>query len=442
MQITIYYMIIYIFEALILWQYTRKVFVSRYRIFPELLSLFICYMALFGLQTLHISWLNLFGFFIINFLFILFLYKTTILSALINTSIVTIVMSIGELIVVNSLFHIAYDFYSQPYYFRNLVISSILNKLIYFIILQVIAYFWRQREKPRNYFDLGIILLVITSIISLFFILTLISICETVVLSTSMDHMITVSVILILVLNLIVFGFYNFSQKKNEEFTSLQLQLQKEEDHIQYQKLLLQEDENQKILIHDIRKHLQTIFTLNNKGESQKIDAYITEIIHSSDLQTTARICDDELLNSILGRYIRQCRKQQIDFRADIREKSISFLSDKDITSLFCNLMDNAMEAASNTHSSFIDLSVVYKESTSMTIVTLINSCWRNPFSEKTGKLKTTKQNQNRHGFGIKSIHHIVEKYNGNIKMYYDEESKTFHTVLTLYQNSSLSHID
>ena len=71
----------------------------------------------------------------------------------------------------------------------------------------------------------------------------------------------------------------------------------------------------------------------------------------------------------------------------------MSFLSDKDITSLFCNLLDNALEASTDLPDAFIDLSVVYKEDLSMTIVTLINSCDHNPFSEHKGALLTSKSN-------------------------------------------------
>ena len=246
--------------------------------------------------------------------------------------------------------------------------------------------------------------------------------------------MITVSVILMLVLNLLIFGFFNYSQKRNEEFTNLQLRLQREEDNAQYQKMLLQEDESQKILIHDIRKHLQTIAALNRDGGSEKVTSYIAELVHSADLQTAARVSDNALLNSILGRYIRRCRENHISFQTDIRRDSVSFLSDRDMTSLFCNLLDNAIEAAVSQPSPMIDLSVTYRTELSMTVITLINSCRENPFSGKGKRLATTKADPARHGFGLKSIRQVVENYHGEMNLYYEQETGTFHTVLTLYQ--------
>lgn len=434
METLICYILIYIAEASIIWLYARRLFPLRFRTLPALLTLAVCYTALFSLHFFQLSWLNIIAFLTGNFFFLLAACRTSPPAALIHAAVVTAAMSVGELISVACLFQIAYDFYTRQFSFRDLVVSSVFSKLIYFFILQLILCFLTRRKRSQNRSDLGIVILVISSLISFFFILTLITICENVNYSDSMDWMITVSVILMLVLNLLIFGFFNYSQKRNEEFTNLQLRLQREEDNAQYQKMLLQEDESQKILIHDIRKHLQTIAALNRDGGSEKVTSYIAELIHSADLQTAARVSDNALLNSILGRYIRRCRENHISFQTDIRRDSVSFLSDRDMTSLFCNLLDNAIEAAVSQPSPMIDLSVTYRTELSMTVITLINSCRENPFSGKGKRLATTKADPARHGFGLKSIRQVVENYHGEMNLYYEQETGTFHTVLTLYQ--------
>ena len=37
-----------------------------------------------------------------------------------------------------------------------------------------------------------------------------------------------------------------------------------------------------------------------------------------------------------------------------------------------------------------------------------------------------------RHGFGMKSIQKVVKQYHGNLQMYYEHDSATFHTIITL----------
>ena len=87
-----------------------------------------------------------------------------------------------------------------------------------------------------------------------------------------------ISAVLLLLINLLVFGITQYNQKKSREFTEMQLLLQKESDSAEYYKMLLSQNENRSILIHDIKKHLQSIKLLNEKGESEKIDAYIPSL--------------------------------------------------------------------------------------------------------------------------------------------------------------------
>ena len=97
-----------------------------------------------------------------------------------------------------------------------------------------------------------------------------------------------ISAVLLLLINLLVFGITQYNQKKSREFTEMQLLLQKESDSAEYYKMLLSQNENRSILIHDIKKHLQSIKLLNEKGESEKIDAYILQLMDASDLKETA----------------------------------------------------------------------------------------------------------------------------------------------------------
>jgi sensor histidine kinase regulating citrate/malate metabolism len=44
------------------------------------------------------------------------------------------------------------------------------------------------------------------------------------------------------------------------------------------------------------------------------------------------------------------------------------------------------------------------------------------------------KPHKNMHGFGIKSIQKTIRKYHGDMQMYYNEDTGTFHTIITLKQ--------
>ena len=88
------------------------------------------------------------------------------------------------------------------------------------------------------------------------------------------------------------------------------------------------------------------------------------------------------------------------------------------------------MEAASGVPDAFIEISTVRRANTPFIVITVINSSRKNPFSNPQGSLATNKPDKSKHGFGIKSIQKTVGKYHGDIKMYYNEDNLTFHTII------------
>jgi len=299
------------------------------------------------------------------------------------------------------------------------------------LFLLINVYFFVSQFDLKWYFSIVLGFIPITSV---FLMTTFVCIGQIVMLSSYLEWMIVLNAVFLLAINLFMFRINQYNKKKSAEFTEMQLLLQKESDSAEYYEMLRLQNENQRILIHDIKKHLQSIDMLNDQKEHDKINAYIKQLIISSDLKESVRLCDNEMLNLILYRYMRQCDKKHIAFHADIRSKTTDFIANNDLTSLFCNLLENAMEAAEEISESFIEINTSRREKTSFIVITVINSCRKNPFSMKNGNLLTHKSDKHKHGFGIKSIRRVIEKYHGDMRMYYNDDTLTFHTIITLKQ--------
>lgn len=432
MEISLCYFVIYTIEALILWQYTSIMFFPKIPKWAIALSLFCFYLGLFFVSFARNSLLNGTAFFLINFLFIFLTYDLKWYTAFFHASITTIVTGLGELAVYRIVPSFTPDFYAESTYFRNLALLGILSKTIYFLILYALSHLFKQNKERKTSGDKTSLLLSIVPVSSFFVTLTLFALCDRAESSVFLDWMVSISAILMLAMNLLIFAINSHTQKKSMEFTEIQLLLQKEYDSTEYYKMLLQQSENQSILIHDIKKHLQSIALLNEESGQDKISAYIDHLIHSSDLQDSVHLCDHELLNAILCRYKRQCQEKQIVFRTDIRSNTTNFIADNDLTSLFCNLLDNAFESAEKMPDSYIELNVSNRKNSPLTVLTMINSCRRNPFSGNSKQLPTTKPNKRMHGYGLKSVRRVIEKYDGDMQMYYDEETVSFHTIIAI----------
>ena len=431
MSISICYAVIYILEACILWQYCRNLFSSKYTKQQEAVFLFLGYSVLFAGSFFDNYRLNLVMFFLVNLLCIFIIYQLKLLTALFHSLFITISMTLSELGIISILSYFGSNFYEERSYFRNLVILSVISKLLYFLILQCTSIYIKRRITRELSFSKSTLFLNIIPLLSAFIALVLATVCTKVSLPFFLDVLISISAILLLAINIFLAWFHTSTQEKSQRFLEMQLLLQKEYDTALYFDALHQQDEKQKILIHDIRKHLLSIADLNEKGDTKKIAAYINQIIHSSDLQNSVRICDNNLLNTILYRIKQQCKSSSTSFLTDIRSGCTDFLSEYDLTSLFSNLLDNAIDATKNIPDSYIELNVT-PHSDKKIFITMVNSCRKNPFSKNNKRLTTTKKNKLRHGYGMKSIQRVVDKYEGDSRFYFDEENYTFHTILIL----------
>lgn len=436
MQTVIYYSAIYLIEALILWIYCSNMFYSRFSKQIECISIIGLYLLPFLCAFQNNLWLNTLIFPTANFIYIFFIYHSKIHSALFHAAITTIAMGLSELVASGIIANLPYNIYEETSNLQNLAIAATLSKVLYLLCLQTIIFLYKKLKEKNQNFNHGIGMLITIPIFTIAITLFLIIISVSTELPAMQDCMISISAILMLIINILILGIYTYNQEKSEEFTKLQLQLQKEYDSTEYYKLLNEQNESQNILIHDIKKHLNSIALLNEQGEHNKVASYIESIINSSNLKDSICTSDNTLLNSVLSRYMRKCQNKNILFRTDIRSGCADFLTEEDLTALFCNLLDNAFEAALNQENSFIEINMEKREHTVFSILTLTNSCNSDPFEAGTKKLVSKKKNASRHGFGLKSIHRIVKKYSGDIEMYYNANSSTFHTIIMLKNNS------
>lgn len=390
---------------------------------------------LFLLSLLRQIGLNIISFFVLNTIFLYALFKLKLLLALFHSTILTAIMGISELAVFGIMSIFFPHFLSEAGI--GLVFYMVFSKIFFSAIIYLLIRLFQGKKTDQEQHEHSELLLMLIPVSSIFIMFTFLAIGETTSFSAPVDIMVTICAVFLLMVNLLVFGINQYNQKKSREFIDMQLLLQKESDSVEYYEMMIAQNENQNILIHDIKKHLQSIKLLNEKNASDKISAYIQQLIESFDLKETAKICDNEMLNAILCRYQRQCNDKHIVFHTDIRSKTVQNIYQHDLTSLFCNLLDNAVEAAENVPDSFIELTVKRNENSPFIIIIVINSCRSTPVYGQDGLPVSHKVGTNRHSFGIKSIKKVIKQYQGNLQMYYDSNSGTFHTIITLRPKDS-----
>lgn len=124
-----------------------------------------------------------------------------------------------------------------------------------------------------------------------------------------------------------------------------------------------------------------------------------------------------ETLDVILTERLLRCKKYGIKLSYIVDGEKLSFIGSSDIWSIFANALDNAMEScvrARDREKRVISLCV--KERSGFVCIDLENYCETLPeFAD--GLPVTSKGDKRFHGFGVRSIRYVTEKYGGNVLM-------------------------
>ncbi len=110
------------------------------------------------------------------------------------------------------------------------------------------------------------------------------------------------------------------------------------------------------------------------------------------------------------------CRSNGIEMTVMAQGEALSFLRPADIVSLFGNILDNAIEHEKTVKTqSRRHISVAVRRSGQMATIRVENYCEHAPQTSR-GKLPvTSKKDRRYHGFGLRSVQYIVERYGGTV---------------------------
>lgn len=416
-------------EAVITWLYLEYI-LSRKKSLRYSICLFcIGYAALFAFSLLDNTTINAITFCGINYILIKKNYQCSIKTALLHSTFLCFAMVGAELLVDLIICLFGYAFSAYTYNFHVMLVLAVLSKLLY-LLFSVIGSRIFAPHKYRNEEPRLMVLFCVLPFLSALIAITIayFGMADGII---GNNWIMTILIIVtLLIVNLIFLVLYNSLQKANEEYLSLQLSMQKEQADIAYYSALQEQFENQRILIHDIKKHLGTIDALAKQNGFAEIETYVSGLEETFAPSNQAKLCTDPILNLLLLRFRDDCKAKSIQFHCDVRENSSAFLDAASITTLYGNLLSNALEAAEDSVGKQIELSVIRNAVQSVIVISVINSCDNPPISDGNGGFRTRKTDRLLHGVGLRSIRRIVAKYHGVATMYYDSDNKQFHHVI------------
>lgn len=182
-----------------------------------------------------------------------------------------------------------------------------------------------------------------------------------------------------------------------------------------YQELETQHGESRQI-IHDIRNHIALLQGLCDNQDLSAVSGYLKEMAGMFSSKVSKEWTSDDVLNIILNQKLQEAQASGIEM--SIQSGGVLELpfQESETVSLFGNLLDNAIEACRKVESRARLIQVRIDQKPDMIYVKIVNSVEEEPVI-KNGSIMTTKKDKRMHGYGLKNIRRIVEKYNGVMVM-------------------------
>ena len=254
MVYTICYALIFLAEILISLFYFENKFERKASKKFLIISLPATYAILYFARLFNITVINMLTFFVCNFFLLHLCYKAKIKSAIFHCSILLVFNVTTEFVVM--LFSAAIlgtELLACLDNSVNLIFQSTISKLLYFssmYILSKVSSNKRRKESPAT--SLILFLLPISSTLIIYAILYALAEYE---LGQVFLTLLLIGIVVLLFSNIAVFWVYEFTLKTQSRNMELEYEKQKLKSAAEYYDLLNEQNENSRIVMHDIKRH-------------------------------------------------------------------------------------------------------------------------------------------------------------------------------------------
>ncbi len=311
----------------------------------------------------------------------------------------------------------------------NRIICLFVTKLLYLAATQFVLWFKRREEFhfKRNEWIIVVSTFTITLLIG--FMMNAITIHD-----VFNGYSFLAIALLLSALDIVVFIFIrkmNLAAYSEKERELLDLELKSQQNEL---KQMEQKYREISVLKHDFKNSIDCIRSLIISGNYEEAISYADKLEERKINPIQPQILSSNpIVNAVINSKFGEAGEKGIDTSLRLVVKIPEYI-EFDLSILLSNLLDNAIEAcAENVGSSQIILTISEVDGYYRIVIrnTIENSVLQNNKS-----LKTHKADPTRHGWGLKSVKDIVDKYDGLIDIY--ENSNMFFVDILLAKTEKI----
>ncbi len=171
---------------------------------------------------------------------------------------------------------------------------------------------------------------------------------------------------------------------------------------------------------HDMKNHITCIHNLITEGKTEEVRSYILSLDSQIQQIDKELHTGNDIVDAIVNEKYAKAKNDQISISIEGKLGSLTVAA-IDLCTLFSNAIDNAVEALKDNNVPEKEIQLTFKQQNQMQFF-----IFRNPVSPPKSPYTflTTKKDSHNHGFGLDNIRMTVEKYQGQMNYYIENDGE------------------
>lgn len=215
----------------------------------------------------------------------------------------------------------------------------------------------------------------------------------------------------LIVLNLVVFHLISEILEHSRKMKEAQILRQQSIGQVELYNSMRENYNIQRQRTHEYKNQIVCMDMLMKKKDYSKLENYIGNISDGLDAQLDMVDTNNDVVNAILNAKYYEAIKNDVLFVLKINDLSDIKVSDEDIVTILSNLLDNAIEAAKQCDVGKRTVKIKLLSEDDVLTIAVSNTYKTEPMLTEDGYIRTTKNNKEEHGWGIRNIVATLEKY-------------------------------
>ena len=294
-------------------------------------------------------------------------------------------------------------------HFSGIRVTSIcLTKLLFFVFSRIIL---RSKESGKLKGMVVIALVIVPMLSDLAITLMMYAAIQ----EPSIQTIVLYAVGIVLILNIVVYFLFIRLGKAGKIKTEMALLALQNECLQENAKDIENMYDTVRALRHDLKNHLLCILSMAEERDVEGIKQYTGQLLQQQNtVNKLIMFSGSKVLDAIIN------SKSAAAERAGVRLSAIittplAGISPEDITIILGNALDNAIRAAKDSQRKVVDIHIQPQGAYSSIVIA---NDIAHPVLSDNPALRTTKNIRYRHGFGIQNMRQAVERNQGLIRFY------------------------